>query len=115
MTHTGILITTLFLHLHLSRSLVDRWGVTDDLATSSLHASHLSAFLMAAYSVMPVHSGLLDGINLIFEMSVIFLSLQMVLSLASATVAWAILARISGLDPSSAMIAPRYLNLLTQI
>ena len=28
--------------------------------------------------------------------------------------AWAILARISGLDPSSAMIAPRYLNLLTQ-
>ena len=35
----------------------------------------------------------------------------MVLSLASAAVAWA---RIAGLDPSSAMIAPRYLNLLTQ-
>ena len=27
---------------------------------------------------------------------------------------WAIVARISGLDPSSAIIAPRYLNLLTQ-
>ena len=38
----------------------------------------------------------------------------MVLSLASAVVAWAILARIAGLDPSSAMIAPIYLNLLTQ-
>ena len=27
---------------------VDRWGTTDDLATSSLHSSRLSAFLMAA-------------------------------------------------------------------
>ena len=41
--------------------LVDRWGVTDDLATSSLHSSHLSAFLMAAPSVMPVHSGMLSS------------------------------------------------------
>ena len=55
-----------------------------------------------------------EHISLIFELSAIFLSFQMVLSLASAAVAWAILARISGLDPSSAMIAPRYLNLLTQ-
>ena len=47
-------------HLHLSRSLVDRWGDTDDLATSSLHSSRLSAVLMAAYSVMPVHSGMLS-------------------------------------------------------
>ena len=30
---------------------VDRWGATDDLATSSLHSSRLSAFLMAAPSV----------------------------------------------------------------
>ena len=51
-----------------------------------------------------------ERISLIFELSAIFLSFQMVLSLASAAVAWAILARISGLDPSSAMIAPRYLN-----
>ena len=36
----------------------------------------------------------------------------MVLSFASAPVAWAILARISGLDPSSAIIAPIYLNRL---
>ena len=55
-----------------------------------------------------------ERISLIFELSAIFLSFQMVLSLASAAVAWAILARISGLDPSSVMIAPRYLNRLTQ-
>ena len=48
-----------------------------------------------------------ERISLIFELSAIFLSFQMVLSLASAAVAWAILARISGLDPSSVMIAPR--------
>ena len=52
----------IFLHpLHLSRSLVDRWGATDDLATSSLHSSRLSAFLMAAPSVMPDHSGMLSS------------------------------------------------------
>ena len=33
--------------------LLDRWGATDDLATSSLHSSRLSAFLVAALSVMP--------------------------------------------------------------
>ena len=55
-----------------------------------------------------------ERISLIFELSAIFLSFQMVLSLASAAVAWAILARILGLDPSSVMIAPRYLNRLTQ-
>ena len=40
---------------------VDRWGTTDDLATSSLHSSRLSAFLMAAPSVKPVHSGMLSS------------------------------------------------------
>ena len=55
-----------------------------------------------------------ERISLIFELSAIFLSFQMVLSLASAAVVWAILARISGLHPSSAMIAPGYLKLLTQ-
>ena len=44
---------------HLSHSLVDHWGATDDLATSSLHSSRLSAFLMAAPSVMAVHSRML--------------------------------------------------------
>ena len=53
-------------------------------------------------------------ISLIFKLSAIFLSFQMVLSLASAAVAWAILARMSDLYPSSVMIAPRYLNRLTQ-
>ena len=51
----------LHLNLHLSCSLVDCWGATDDLATSSLHSSHLSAFLMALPSVMPVHSGMLSS------------------------------------------------------
>ena len=37
-------------------ALVDRWGATNDLATSSLHSSRLSVFLMAAPSVMPVYS-----------------------------------------------------------
>ena len=41
--------------------LVDRWGATDDLATNSLHSSRLSVFLMAAPSVMPVHSGMLSS------------------------------------------------------
>ena len=49
-----------------------------------------------------------ERINLIFELSVIFLSFQMILSFSSAAVGWAILARISGLDPSSVIIAPRY-------
>ena len=40
---------------------VDRWGATDDLATSSLHSSRLSAFPMAAPSVKPVHSGMLSS------------------------------------------------------
>ena len=40
---------------------VDRWGATDDLATSSLHSSRLSAFLMAAPSVKPDHSGMLSS------------------------------------------------------
>ena len=55
-----------------------------------------------------------EHISLIIELSAIFLSFQMVLSLASAAVDWAILARSSGLDPSLAMIAPRYMNLLTK-
>ena len=48
-------------HLTYPVVLVDRWGATDDLATSSLHSSRLSAFLMAAPSVMPVHSGMLSS------------------------------------------------------
>ena len=46
-----------------------------------------------------------ERISLVFELSAIFLSFQMVLSFASAAVVWAILARISGLDPSSAKSA----------
>ena len=48
-------------HLTCPVVLVDRWGATDDVATSSLHSSRLSAFLMAASSVMPVHFGMLSS------------------------------------------------------
>ena len=41
------------------------------------------------------------------------LSFQMVFSLFSAVVVWAILLSTSGLDPSSDIIAPRYLKLWT--
>ena len=47
-------------------------------------------------------------INLTFEVSVMFLSLHMILSLERAAVVWAILERISGFDPLLEMIAPRY-------
>ena len=40
---------------------VDRWDTTDVLATSSLHSSRLSAFLVAAPNVKPVHSGMLSS------------------------------------------------------
>ena len=55
-----------------------------------------------------------EGISLIFELRTIFLSFQMVLSFARAAVVWADLASTSGLDPSSATIAPKYLKLSTQ-
>ena len=48
-----------------------------------------------------------ERVSLILELSAIFLLFQMVLSCANAAVFWAILARISGLDHASAMIAPR--------
>ena len=40
---------------------VDRWSTIDDLATSSLHSSRLSTFLMAVLSVNHVHSGMLSS------------------------------------------------------
>ena len=58
-------------HRHMHVVLVDRWGATDGLATSSLHTSHLSVFLMAAPSVMPVHSGMLSSHLLFCQGSVV--------------------------------------------
>ncbi len=81
------------------------------MACILLYASAVSVQDSQAYTNMDMSR---ERISLIFELIAIFMSFQMVLSLASVAVAWAILARISGLDPSSAMIAPRYLNLLTQ-
>ena len=54
-----------------------------------------------------------ERISLIFELREICLSLQMVLSLASAAVVRAILDSTSGLEPWSVTTAPRYLKLST--
>ena len=51
--------------------------------------------------------------NLILCISVMFLSFHMIFNLASAVIVWAVLAAISGFDPLSLMIAPRYLNCFT--
>ena len=42
--------------LHLSLSLVDRWGTRDDWATTFLHSSLFSAFRSASPNFKPVHS-----------------------------------------------------------
>ena len=42
-----------------------------------------------------------------------FLSSQMILSFVSAAMVWAILERISGMDPSSVTMDPKYLKLWT--
>ena len=55
-----------------------------------------------------------ERISLIFDLRAMFLLFQMVLCFARAGVVWADLASTSGLDPSSATIAPKYLKLLTQ-
>ena len=49
-----------------------------------------------------------ESISLIFELMAMFLSFQMTFSLAIAAVVWAIMDSISGSDPSSDTIAPRY-------
>ena len=52
-----------------------------------------------------------ERISLILELMAMFLSFQLAFSLVIATEVWAILDSISGLDPSSDTIAPRYLKL----
>ena len=54
-----------------------------------------------------------ERMSLILEQIVMFLSFQIVLSLVSAAVVCAILARTSGLDPSSLTTVPGYLKLLS--
>ena len=51
--------------------------------------------------------------SLIFELRSMFLSSQMILSFVSAAIVWIILERISGMDPSSVTMAPKYLKLWT--
>ena len=49
-------------------------------------------------------------ISLTLEASEIFLSLHMIFSLERAAVAWTILERISGFEPSLEMIVPMFLK-----
>ena len=54
-----------------------------------------------------------DRINLILELSAMFLSFHMVLSFVNAPIVWAILDSISCFDPSSVTTEPKYLKLWT--
>ena len=54
-----------------------------------------------------------ERISLIFELTVMFLSFHKGFNLVSAAVVYAILASISGLEPSSVIIDPKYLKLVT--
>ena len=54
-----------------------------------------------------------ECISLIFELTVMFLSFHKGFNLVSAAVVCAILASISGLEPSSVIIDPKYLKLVT--
>ena len=54
-----------------------------------------------------------ERISLIFELTVIFLSFHKGFNLVSTAVVCAILANISGLEPSSVIIDPIYLKLVT--
>ena len=51
--------------------------------------------------------------SLIFELRSMFLSSQMILSFVTAAMIWAILERISGMDPSSVTMAPKGLKIWT--
>lgn len=54
-----------------------------------------------------------DRISLIFELIEMFLLFHIGFNFVSAAVVCAILERISGLDPSSVIIPPKYLKLVT--
>ena len=54
-----------------------------------------------------------ERISLIFELTVMFLSFHKGYNLVSAAVVCAILTSISGLEPSSVIINPKYLKLVT--
>ena len=54
-----------------------------------------------------------DRISLILELSAMFLSFNMVLSLVNAQIVWAILDIISCFDPSSVTTEPKYLKFWT--
>ena len=54
-----------------------------------------------------------ERISLIFELTVMFLSFHKGFNLVSTAAVYAILASISGLEPSSVIIDPKYLKLVT--
>ena len=78
---------------------------------------HMSAYVQDSHAYKntdKTSERISERISLIFELRTVLLSFQMVLSFARAAVVWADLASTSGLDPSSATIAPKYLKLSTQ-
>ena len=54
-------IYLLHLHLHLSRSLADRWDTTGDFTINFLHSSRFSAFRSMMLNSRPVHSLMLSS------------------------------------------------------
>ena len=84
--------------------------------SSSMPVSFFQCLLLS--SMFYVHTKIYmdmfrECINLILELTVMFLTFQMTFSLVAAAVVWAILESTLGLDPSSDSIAPRYLKLWT--
>ena len=82
---------------HSFRSLIDRWGIKDDRATTFLHSSLSSAFRRASPNPNPVHSDMLS-FHLIF-----FLPLL----LSPRTVP----CRIIFASPVDLVMCPNHLNL----
>ena len=80
------------------------------MACTLLCSSAVRVHVLHAYRNIDTTS---DRISLILDRRVMFLSFHIGFSLVIDAVVWAILEMISGLDPSSVITEPRYLNLDT--
>ena len=92
-------------------------GDVQDLSVAS-HLHNLYSFLMISCNgpclTCIQEDGYDEGMHQSFlDLRVMLLSFNMGFNLVSAAVVWAILERISGLEPSSVTSAPRYLNFVT--
>ena len=87
----------------LRKHLISNACIILSMSAVMVHVSH-------AYKNMDMAR---ERISLILELMAMFLSFQMTFTLVTAAVIWAFLDSISGLDPSSDTITPRYLKLQT--